>query len=166
MAKGTQKVFHAFIGYIENQQILFSHQWAVALLTNPVTSLLPTETNPALGSTNCTEVSAGGNYPAGGINLTLNNSLTGGVRTMKLNTSIHAGGKITIAADPAGPTNAKTALVYDKDATSPVDAAAAYIDLTEDNGVTAVDNTAVQIEITFGTGGVLGDILKVSVNNP
>lgn len=167
MAKGTQKIFNAFLGYYRGPVDIDSDQMAVALLSNAITALLPTETNPALGSTNCTEVSAGGNYPSGGINLTMDNTETGGVHTMKLNTGIHTGGVITIAQNAAGPNNVKTALIYDKDAVSPADAAIAYIDLTEDDGVTAVDNSAVDIEIAIGVaGGEAGTILKVQVNNP
>lgn len=167
MAKGTQKIFDAFIGYIEDQDVAYADQWALALLSDPITALLVTETNPALGSTNCNEVSAGGNYPAGGINLTLANTLSGGIRTMKVDTGIHAGGVIEIASDPAGPTNCKTALIYDKDATTPADAAAAYIDLTEDGGTTAVDNSAVTIQVAIGVADAeAGTILKVRTNNP
>lgn len=166
MAKGTLKVFDALIGYIEDQDIQWSDSFALALLSNPITSLLVTETNPALGSTNCTEVAAGGNYTAGGVDLTLDNSLSGGVRTVKLNTTTHPSGLITISQDPAGPTNVKTALFYDKDATTPVDAAVAYIDLTENGGITAINNGGQDIEITFDGGGTPGVILTVGTSNP
>lgn len=159
MAKGDLTVFDAHWAHIEAGVFDFAaDQFAMAFLSDPITSLLKSETNPALGSANCNEVSAGGNYPAGGINLTLDNSNSGGTRTIKLNTGTHAGGVVSVAADPSGPTNVKTALIYDKDATSPADAAIAFIDLTEDDGVTAKDNSAVAIEVTFGQGGNPGEI--------
>lgn len=167
MAKGTLKVFHAVNDYIEDQDIQWDvDQFAMAILSDSIVDLLPTETNPALGSTNCNEVSAGGNYAAGGVNLTLDNTDSGGVRTIKLNTTTHPSGLVTVLNDPANPTNAKTALVYDKDATTPTDAAVAYVDLTEDGGTTAVDMTGVDLEVTFGTGGNPGEILKFTVSNP
>lgn len=165
MAKGDLLIFDQFLQYYRGVFDLDTDQWAMALLTDPVTSLLVSETDPALGSSNCNECSAGGNYPAGGINLTLNNSETGGVHTMKLNTSIHSGGLITIDQDASNPTNAKTALIYSKPATSPADAAACYIDLTEDGGSTAVDLTARPLEVTLGIDGTFGDILKVKTSN-
>lgn len=167
MAKGTLKVFNAFEEFrVDGVYDIDNDQWAMALLTNSVANLLPTETNPALGSTNATECTPGGNYPAGGINLTILNTFTGGLKTFKLDTGVHSAGLITILADPANPTNAKTALIYSKPATSPVDAAAAYIDLTEDGGTTPIDLTGVDLEITFGTGGNPGEILKIPVSNP
>lgn len=159
MAKGTLTVFDALWAYVEAAVFDFAaDQFAVAILSDPITSLLKTESNPALGSTNCNEVSAGGNYSAGGVNLTLANTDSGGTRTIKLDTGVHSSGVITIAQDAAGPTNCKTALVYDKDAVSPADAAICFIDLTEDDGTTPVDNSAVPIEITFGSGGNAGEI--------
>jgi hypothetical protein len=166
MAKGTLLVFDATPGYLRDKDVdIASGSWKCALISDPVTSLLVSETGPALGSTNINEVTAGGAYTAGGQALTLNNSDSGGVVTMKLNTTTHTGGKISWARTAGSPTNIKSAVIYDDNATTPVNAAICYIDLTEDGGTTAIDLSARDIEITFGTGGSAGDILNIQTSN-
>jgi hypothetical protein len=166
MAKGDLLVFDATPGYLRDKDVdIAGGAWKCALISDSVTSLLVSETNPALGSTNINEVTAGGGYTAGGIALTLDNSDSGGVVTMKLNTTTHASGKISWTKTAGSPTNIKTAAIYDDNATTPANAAICYIDLTEDGGATAIDLSARDIEVTFGTGGSAGDILKIQTSN-
>lgn len=160
MAQGAAEVFEAFAGYLRDKDVdIAGGTWKCALLTDPITSLLDSETNPALGSTNCTEVS-GGSYAA--IALTMDNTDAGGVVTLKLNTTTHAAGKITFPQDASGPTDIKSAIVYDDAATSPVDAAIVFIDMTADGGTTPISLIADDVSITFAHGGVTGAITTVT----
>ena len=164
MAQGDLIVFNAFLDYLRDKDVdLEGGTWAAVLLSDPITALLATETDPALNvSTNVNEVSAAGGYSANGIALTLDNALVGSVFTMKLNTTTHSGGTITWTAQAGSPTNIKTLAVVDLAATSPVDAAVAYADMTADGGVTPVSLVAGNIAYTFGTDGTPGDILTVT----
>ena len=167
MAKGDLLLFDAEPGYREDGVVsIDSDNWAIALLSDPVTALLVSESNPALGSANCNEVSPGGNYPSGGIDLTLNNSRANGIHKMVLDTGVHTSGIVSIAANAGNPTNVFTALLYSKTATSPADAAIGYIDLTENGGVTGIDLTGVTLNMTFGTGGNPGEICFFQTDNP
>ncbi len=164
MAQGDLIVFNAFLDYLRDKDVdLEGGTWAAVLLTEPVTTLLVTQAAPALAGTNLTEVAAGGGYSANGIALTLNNALVGAVFTMKLDTGApHPGGKITWTAAAGSPTNIKTLAVVDLAATSPVDAAVCYADMTADGGVTPVSLVAGNVAYTFGTDGTAGDILTVT----
>ena len=160
MAQGTAEVFEATAGYYRDKDVDFaSVSWKCALLTNPVTSLLDSETNPALGSPNCTEVTGGGGYTAKGIALPMSNTDTGGVATLK--TSV-TDGKITWTKAAGSPTDIKSAIVYDDAATTPDDKAVWFVDMTSDNGVTPVSLVADDVFITFGSGGVVGAILTMT----
>lgn len=161
MSKGDVKVFDALLTYYRGPVDLDSDQWAYALVSNTFASISKALASPALGS--FTECAAGGNYPSGGVNLTLNNSETGGVHTMKLNTGVHSGGKISIAQNASNPTNARCAIIYSKTASSPTGAAVWVTDLTED-GSTPADLSGIDLEDTLGSGGTPGDILKLTVN--
>ena len=163
MAQGATEVFEALAGYLRDKDIdLASGTWKCALLSDPITALVDSETAPALGSTNCNEVSAGGGYSAGGIALTMANTDTGGVVALKLNTGTHADGKISWTSGASSPTNIKSALVFDDAATTPVDAAAVFIDMTVDGGVTPISLVLANISITFGSGGNAGEIFKIA----
>ncbi len=165
MARGSLLVFDATPGYLRDKDIdIAGGSWKCALISNSVASLLVSETNPAIGSTNITQVTNGGGY-TDGIALTLDNSDSGGTVTMKLNTTTHSGGKISWTKAASSPTNIKTAVVYDDSASTPGDAAICYIDMTEDGGTTAVDLASVDIDITFGTDTVAGNILTIATNN-
>ncbi len=165
MAKGSLLVFDATPGYLRDKDIdLAGGTWKCALISNSIASLLVSETNPALGSTNITQVSNGGGY-SDGIALTLDNSDSGGVVTMKLNTSTHTDGKISWTKAASSPEDIKTAVVYDDAATTPANAAVCYIDLTEDGGTTAVSLVAVDLDITFGSDTTAGNILTIATNN-
>ena len=163
MAQGTTEAFEALAGYLRDKDVdIAGGTWKCALLSDPITALLDSETTPALGSTNCNEVTAGGGYTAKGIALTLDNTDAGGVVTMKLNTTTHADGKITWTAAAGSPTDIKSALIYDDAATTPADAAAWFADLTADGGTTPISLVAGNVSITFGSGGNPGEILQMT----
>jgi len=165
MARGSLLVFDATPGYLRDKDIdIAGGTWKCALISNSVASLLVSETNPALASTNITQVTNGGGY-TDGIALTLDNSDSDGTVTMKLNTTTHTDGKISWTKAAGSPTNIKTAVVYDDAATTPANAAICYIDMTEDGGTTAVNLVSVDIDITFGTDATAGDILTIKTNN-
>lgn len=165
MAQGDITVFDALAGYLRDKDIDFaSVTWAAVLLTDPITALLRTETNPALGSTNMNEVTPGGGYSANGIALTMDNTDTGGVVTLKLNTTTHVSGKITWVASASSPTDIKTLGIVDLAATTPADAAVCAYDMTADGGTTAISLVAGDISFTFGTGGVAGAIFTITVS--
>lgn len=161
MAQGDVKVFDDLISYLEDGDISFGDSWAYALVSDTFASISKSASSPALGS--FTECSAGGNYPSGGVNLTLANTLTGGVRTMKLDTGVHSGGVISISQNASNPTDARCAIIYSKTASTPTGAAVWVTDLTED-GTTPADLSGIDLEDTLGSGGNPGDILKLTVN--
>lgn len=165
MAQGALLIFDAAVDYIRDKDVnLQGTGWKVALCKNAVASMLVSEASARLGSANVTEVSAQGNYTAGGVALTLNNEVSGGTVIFQIDTSVHTDGKVSWPASAGSPSNCRTAVVYDSSATTPGNAAAAYIDLTE-NGTTPVNLASVDIEIQFGTGGVTGEIFKLRTNN-
>lgn len=164
MSQGSIVVFDAWNDYLRDGDIdLEGGTWAAVLLSDPITALLRNETNPALGSTNMNEVAAAGGYSANGIALTLDNAIVAGVLTMKLNTTTHSGGAISWTAQAGSPTNIKTLGIVDLAATSPIDAAVCFFDMTADGGTTPISLVAGNIGFTFGTGGTPGDILTSTV---
>ena len=166
MAQGTPLLFDAAVGYVVAKTVdIGGGTWKAALLSVGVDVILVGEATPKLGSGNLTEVTAGGGYTAGGIALTLDNSDSGGTYTMKLNTTTHASGKITWTSSASGdPTNIKSLLIYDDAATSPTDAAVIFFDMTADGGTTPISLLAGDVSFTFGSGGVAGAILTITVN--
>jgi len=115
------------------------------LVSEGVGSILTT----SVDSSSFTEVTGGTNYTAGGVTLTQTLSETNGVTT--LGSSVNP----SWLQDASGPTNIKTALIYNATATS--EDLIAYIDMTVDNGTTAISLQSGDISITFA-GGVIGTI--------
>lgn len=116
----------------------------VMLISEGVASVLTS----SVDSSAFTEVSGGG-YTAGGVALTNTLSETGGTTTFgsSVNPSWTQNG--------SGPTNIKTALIYNTIAAS--EDLIAYIDMTVDGGTTAISLQSGDISITFA-GGVIGTI--------
>ena len=163
MAAGDAEVFEAFAGYLRDKDVdIAGGTWKVALVTEPITTLVDSQAAPALAGTNVTEVTAGGGYTAKGIALTMANTDTGGVVTLKLNTGTHTDGKITWTAQAGSPTDIKTAVVFDDAATSPVDACIAFIDMTPDGGTSPISLVAGDVTITFNHGSVTGAITTIT----
>jgi len=151
MAKGDVVRFDAAHGFrLAGTVDVVASNWKIALLSVGVDVITKAESDPRRGLGNLTEVTPGGNYPAGGVLLTLANTNAAGVYTQKLNTGVHSSGQIVIAQHASNPTNAKTALLYDDDA--PSNNATHFWDLTLDGGTTAVDMTAGPLTLDFTTG--------------
>lgn len=166
MAKGTGKLFNAAVNYVRNGVVDFdAGTWRMILVSNSITALTPSETNPARGSTNITEVANAGSYTTGGILLTLNNSESNGILTVKLNLTSHPNALLAWAQQSGSPNNIKTAVLIDDAATSPVDAAVKFWDLTEDSGTTPISLASVGIDLIVGVGAN-GHLLKIRVSNP
>lgn len=157
MAKGDIKSFHDILPYYRGTINFDSDQLAFALLSDTYASISQGASSPTLGS--FTECSAGGNYSAGGVNLTLDNTETGGVHTIKLDTGVFVSGTITIDLDASNPTDARCGLFYSKTAS---DAAFAVVDLTDD-GSTAVDLVGRDLEYTPDDSGTPGRITTFTV---
>lgn len=105
-------------------------------------------TTSSVDSSAFTEVS-GTNYTAGGETLTMTLSETTGTTT--LGSSVNP----SWTQNGAGPTDIKTALIYNTTAGS--EDLIAYIDMTTDAGTTAISLVAGNISITFAAG-VIGTI--------
>jgi len=163
MAQGAAALFDALPGYLRANSVsipaVAGGNWKVALCSDPITALLVSELSPALNiSTNINEVSGSG-YTAKGIALTLLNTDTGGKVTFKLDTGTHTGGKITWSKTAGGPTNIKSAVVFDEDSTT--DLAVCFVDMTADSGTTPASMVAADVSITFTDGGVAGAVFTV-----
>lgn len=167
MAQGTFLLFNAINNYRDTGVVdLLGGTWRVILCSDPVTSLLVSETNPAKGSTNINEVTNGGGYSTGGILITTDNTDTGGVFTFKLNTTTHPSGVLAWTLGAGSPTNIKSAVLYDDAATSPVDAAVGFWDMTEDGGTTALSLVARDINLNVGAADSQpGVIFTLPVNS-
>jgi hypothetical protein len=140
-----------FSNYVRGNVVdLNSGTWRMILCSDSVSNLTVSEVNPARGSTNITEVAAGGGYSTGGIQLTLANTSAANVFTFAADTAVHANGVLSWTDAVGSPTNIKSAVLIDDAATSPVDAAIGFYDMTEDGGTTSVNLEAVTINLTLG----------------
>ena len=99
-------------------------------------------TNPVLGG--FTQVASGGNYTA---------PFVGGSVTWTRSTvtSTYDAANIALLKDGSNPTTAKSLLVVDATAT---DACLAVVDMTTDNGVTAIDLVNNDLAITINAAGI------------
>ena len=98
--------------------------WKAAIVTDQYSTINANLASPRLAD--FTEVSAGGNYSAGGIALTTvagaeSDAESDGVIELILNTGTHTGGKITWAAHASNPATGKSLVVYDDDSTGQVE---------------------------------------------
>lgn len=120
-------------------------EWKLALLTDSVTPVA-TETTPrfgAGGSTNyaLTECSAGGNYPAGGVDINNNSVARDGSEIVFDDT-----GEVLIAANPANPTDARWGILYN---TASANRCYLFVDLGA-----VRDLTAGLLRIVWNTNGI------------
>jgi hypothetical protein len=108
--------------------------------------------------TDFTEATVGGNYPSGGVTLTMEgipaSTATATPIVLKLDVSAHASNKLTITANAANPTAANCMLIYDDSAISNV--AMAVVDLSGSTG--GLDITS-GLEWTPDSGGTPGRIV-------
>ena len=141
MAVGDLSVFDEAKAYMIDGGWEAADTIKLALITS---ATVPTDadTTPALAD--YTEVTAGGNYTAGGETLdTLTNMVTEASGTMTFDDT---GASVTWAQDASNPTNARYALIYND---SQADVAIAWIDLGA-----VVDMTAGDLTVTWNASGI------------
>jgi len=157
MAQGDYTQFNYFAqSYGSN--ILNTHTFKIALTTLQVggtPTIAATDAVPTWGSGGTTdlstsEVTAGGNYSAGGQTITTGTSLTTNVFRL-------TGTAVTWTKAAGSPTDIKTAVIYSDTATNKD--AVGFVDLTTD-GTTAVSLVSQDIVVTINADG----IVKVTVN--
>lgn len=144
MAQGTLAVFEEFAKYIgdKSHNLASTDVFKVMLISEQVGGT-PTITAADVSpdSSDYTEVS-GTNYTAGGETITVTYTEVGGVATFQVTS-----GAVTWTQHAAGPTNIKTALVYNSSHAGTNDAIA-FIDMTAD-GTTAVSLADGDVVLTF-----------------
>ena len=152
MAQGAAELFEVAAEYVRDKTVdLVSGTWKVALVSEPISTIVDSQTSPALAD--FTEVTGSG-YTAGGETLTITAVVANGIMSFK-----HTGGTVTWTKNASGPEDVKTAIVYDDASTT--DLAVWFCDMTEDGGVTAISLVADDITLTFGDGGVAGVIFTM-----
>lgn len=141
MAQGAVTLFNEFPEeLLKGTHDFDTHVFKVAFITT-----LPTATQATPALADFTEVS-GSNYTAGGITLTMVVSRSTNVST------------VDSSVDPewiqnaSGPNNIKAGLIYnDTDAGKK---AVGFVDMTTDNGVTAISLQSGNIKITWNAAGI------------
>lgn len=142
MATGDITVFNEAKAYMIDGGWESADTIKLALLTSAVTPAAG-DTTPALGD--YTQVTAGGNYTAGGDTLdTLGNMVTQSAGTMTFDDT---GASVTWAQNASNPTNARWGLVYND--TDAGDLAICFVDLGA-----ARDMTAGDLTITWHASGI------------
>lgn len=149
MAQGTFALFEEFALSLANgYHDLDTDTFSVILVSDAITGMAATGTPDRTSFTECTP---GGGYSTGGITLTTPLwTETGGQATFD-----HAVAQPSITWTAAGssPTDIKTAILVN-DAAGAVYDAIGFIDMTADDGATAISLVAGNITITWGAGGI------------
>lgn len=142
MARGDVTTFQEFRETIgDGTHDIDNDVWKIALITNGVVPTAATAT-PALGD--FTQVT-GTNYTAGGETVTVTWTESGGTINFAITSA-------SWTQHASGPTNIYYAIVYNDTATTPADAAIAFIDMTDDGGTTPI--SLVDGDITINAGNV------------
>lgn len=142
MAAGDISVFDEAKAYMIDGGWEAADTIKLALLTS-ATAPTDADTTPALGD--YTQVTAGGNYVAGGETLdTLGNMVTEASGTMTFDDT---GASVTWSQDGSNPTNARYGLIYND--TDAGDLAIAWLDLGAN-----VDLSAGDLTITWNASGI------------
>lgn len=142
MAAGDITVFEEAKAYMIDGGWEAADTIKLALITAAVTPTAADAT-PALGD--YTQVSAGGNYTAGGDTLdTLTNMVTEAGGTMTFDDT---GASVSWAQHASNPTNARWGIIYND--TDAGDAAIAFLDLG-----TTIDMTAGDLTVTWNASGI------------
>jgi hypothetical protein len=142
MAAGDISVFDEAKAYMIDGGWEAADTIKLALLTS-ATAPTDADTTPALGD--YTQVTAGGNYVAGGETLgTLGNCVTETAGTMTFDDT---GESVTWAQNGSNPTNARYGLIYND--TDAGDLAIAWLDLGS-----VVDMSAGDLTITWNASGI------------
>lgn len=131
MAQGTLTLFEEYSKTIgDGSHSLGTDSFKVMLITEAVgTGITAADATP--DSSDYTEVSGTG-YTAGGEAITLTWTETGGTSTLAVSS-----GNTVWSYNAAGPTNIKTALIYNTSHAGTNDAIA-FIDMTDDGGTTPI----------------------------
>jgi hypothetical protein len=142
MAAGDISVFDEAKAYMIDGDWTSTDSIKVALLTS-ATAPTDADTTPALAD--YTQVTAGGNYTAGGETLdTLTNMVTEAAGTMTFDDT---GASVTWSQNASNPTNARYGLIYND--TVAGDPGIAWIDLGS-----TIDLTAGDLTITWNASGI------------
>jgi hypothetical protein len=141
MAAGDVTVFNESMGYLIEGGWEPTDTIKVALVTSAATPA-KTTASPALGD--FTQVTAGGNYSAGGASLgTIGDAVSVSSTTLTFDSSTNP----SWAVDAGNPTDARWGIIYnDTDAS---DSAIAFVDLGAD-----IDMTAVTLTLTWNASGI------------
>ena len=163
MAQGTFKLFHMYQNYVRGGIVSINGvSWRIILCSNGVNDLTVSEVDPARATTNITEVANGGGYTTGGVAITTANTSATSTFTFGVDTTTHTNGIIAWTKAAGSPTNIKSAVLIDDAATSPVDAAIGFWDMTEDAGTTAISLVAIDINLVLDSNS--GKIFTWNVN--
>ena len=162
MALGDVIRFNAFNGFVYGGDVdLEGGSLKLALLKKGFADFAAAESNPRLGQGNLLECTAGGNYVAGGLSVTLaivDGAPSSPIYQIKVNTTTHTDGKFTWLKAAGSPEDIFALLLYD-DAAAGKEALYAW-DATSDNGVTPASMVADDFVGHLSTGpGQIGDIL-------
>ncbi len=164
MAQGAFKLFHMYQNYVRGGAVsLNGVSWRIILCSNSVADLTVSEVNPAIGTTNITQVAAGGGYSTGGVAITTANTSATSTFTFAVDNDTHANGIIPWSKEAGSPINIKSAVLIDDGATAPEDAAIGFWDMTEDGGTTALSLVAVDINLVLDLN--TGKIFTWTVDN-
>ena len=151
MAQGTLTVFSDFmVAFLEGNMNLETAALQCAFVSDAHTTWTKATADPRWGAGGSTNLStnevSGTNYTAGG-NSCANPAVTetGNVATYD------ADDPATWTQHASGPTNIKTAVLYINDAN---DYAIGFIDMTTDNGTTAISLADGDITVQFGASGI------------
>lgn len=167
-AAGTVKRMNATMWFLQKNliDVTVTTGWKFALITSTYDSIAETQANPRFGTAPFdTEVTAGGNYSAGGIALTTNAKVIGdvepdGILELDLNLTSHPSGIISLLRNASNPSGAKTGVFYYDAGTDPV---IGIVELTADAGTTAIDLVNKDLEYTPDDAGTAGRIMVLSM---
>jgi hypothetical protein len=148
MAAGDLSVFDQAKAYMLDGDFAASDTIKVALITNAV---VPTDADPVPGmnagaTTTYTQVTAGGNYTAGGDTLDTYGALV--VESSGTMTFDDTGAFVEWLSNAGNPTNARYAIVYNSSDTG-LERAIAWIDLGQ-----TVNMTAGDLKLTWNASGL------------
>lgn len=143
MAQGDFTLFEEFaLNLGDGSHDLNSDTFALILIT-----ALPNANQATPDRADFTEVTAGGGYTAGGINLTTTYTEAGGVATFDSSTNP------SWTASAGSPTNIVAGLLVNNTHSGTNDAIG-FVDLTTDGGTTPISLVAGDITVTWNASGI------------
>jgi hypothetical protein len=167
MAVGDTTLFRATSYYLATSAIALrtGTVWRAGLSSRAFAELSAGFSNPRFNNAFIPEVTAGGNYNAGGIQLnTIIDDQTAvessGQIRLALDTSAHAEGRLHLSATTGNPGIVRSMIIYDSNAIS--GEAVMAIDLTDD-GSTPVNLTSRDLSLYVGSTSTTGVFFTLSV---